>query len=341
MNAKKVFLVVPVIMAIGVLFLFSANTVQAQAIQLSYSNFFPPTHIQGKLGDSWAKEIEKRTNGKVKITYYPGGALLKGPKIYDGIRKGITDIGMSVFGYSRGVFPSMEAIDLPMGYPNGKAATAIINDFYNKFKPKELDKVKVMYLHAHGPGLLHSKRAVHKMDDVKGLKIRSYGFNAKVAAALGGVPVAMGQGGVYEALQKGVVDATLSPMEVLKGWKQGEVIKYTVECYSVGYTAGFYVAMNLDKWNALPKDVQKVIEKVNNEWIPKHGKAWDDSDKAGREFTLSLGNEIIPLSKEESARWAKAAQPVIEGYIKDKGAKGLPAKDYVDTLKALVKKYGK
>ena len=341
MNTKKVFLVIPVIMAIGVLFLFSVNTVQAQAIQLSYSNFFPPTHIQGKLGDSWAKEIEKRTNGKVKITYYPGGALLKGPKIYDGIRKGITDIGMSVFGYSRGVFPSMEAIDLPMGYPNGKAATAIINDFYNKFKPKELDKVKVMYLHAHGPGLLHSKRAVHKMDDVKGLKIRSYGFNAKVAAALGGVPVAMGQGGVYEALQKGVVDATLSPMEVLKGWKQGEVIKYTVECYSVGYTAGFYVAMNLDKWNALPKDVQKVIEEVNNEWIPKHGKAWDDSDKAGREFTLSLGNEIIPLSKEESARWAKAAQPVIEGYIKDKGAKGLPAKDYVDTLKALVKKYGK
>jgi TRAP-type C4-dicarboxylate transport system substrate-binding protein len=341
MNAKRGILAFFLIMVLGVFFMFGANTAQAKAIELSYSNFFPPTHIQGKLGDLWAKEIEKRTKGKVKITYYPGGALLKGPKIYDGVLKGISDIGMSVFGYSRGVFPSMEAMDLPMGYPNGKAATAIINDFYNKFKPKELNKIKVMYLHAHGPGLLHSKKAVNKLEDMKGLKIRSYGFNAKVAKALGGVPVAMGQGGVYEALQKGVVDATLSPIEVLKGWKQGEVIKYTIECYSVGYTAGFYVAMNLNKWNALPKDVQKVIIDVNNEWITKHGIAWDDADKAGREFTLSLGNKIIPLSKAEGARWASAAAPVVDGYIKAKAAKGLPAKDYVDFIKAGVKKYSK
>ena len=326
------------VIGVGVFFLYCPHTVQAETIQITYANFFPPTHIQAKLGDSWAKEVEKRTNGKVKITYYPGGALLKGPKMYDGVLKGIADMGMSVFGYSRGVFPSMEAMDLPMGYPNGKVATAIINDFYNKFKPQELNKVKVMYLHAHGPGLLHSKKAVSKMEDMKGLKIRSYGFNAKTAAALGGVPVAMGQGGVYEALQKGVVDATLSPMEVLKGWKQAEVIKYTTECYSVGYTAGFYILMNLDKWNSLPKDIQKIIEEVNGEWIAKHGEAWDDSDKAGREFTLSLGNKIIPLSEAENARWAKAAEPVIDAYVKDKAAKGLPAQEYVDLIKAGVKK---
>ena len=326
------------ILAVGVFFLFNSPTAQAKPIELSYANFFPPTHIQAELGASWAKEIEKRTNGKVKITYYPGGALLKGPKIYDGVRKGIADIGMSVFGYSRGVFPAMEAMDLPMGYPSGMAATTIINDYYNKFKPKELTKVKPMYLHAHGPGLLHTKKPVHKLEDVKGLKIRSYGFNAKLAKALGGVPVAMSQGGVYEALQKGVVDATLSPMEVLKGWKQAEVVKETVECYSVGYTAGFFVAMNLDKWNSLPKDVQKVFEEVSKEWIPKTGAAWDSSDKAGREFTLSLGNKIFALSAEQSAVWAKAAKPVIAGYIKDKEAKGLPAKAYVDFIQEAVKK---
>jgi TRAP-type C4-dicarboxylate transport system substrate-binding protein len=336
MKGKGRVSVVFLILAVGVFLSFNAYASEAKAIELSYANFFPPTHIQGKLGADWAKEIEKRTHGKVKITYYPGGALLKGPKIYDGVLTGIADIGMSVFGYSRGVFPSMEAIDLPVGYPNGQAATTIINDFYNKFKPKELGKVKVMYLHAHGPGLLHSKKKVERMEDVKGLKIRSYGFNAKTAEALGGVPVAMGQGGVYEALQKGVVDATLSPIEVLKGWKQAEVIKYTVECYSVGYTAGFYVAMNMDKWNALPADVQKVIQEVNSEWIAKHGDAWDSSDKAGREYTLSLGNKIISLSAAESARWAAAAAPVIDGYIKDKEKMGLPAKDYVGFLKAAV-----
>lgn len=341
MSAKKGFGVFFLIMALGVFFAFGATAVQAETIELSYSNFFPPTHIQAKLGASWAKEIEKRTNGKVKITYYPGGALLKGPQMYDGVLKGISDIGMSVFAYNRGVFPAMEAIDLPMGYPDGKAPTAIINAFYNKFEPKELNKVKVMYLHAHGPGLLHSKVAVNTLEDMKGLKVRSTGFCAKVVEALGGVPVAMGQGGTYEALQKGVVDATFSPMEVLKGWKQGEVIKYTTECYSVGYTAGMYVVMNLNKWNALPKDVQKVIMDVNNEWIPKHGQGWDDSDQAGREFTLSLGNKIIPLSKQESARWAKTAAPVIEGYIKNKSAEGLAAQDYVDFIKAEVEKHKK
>ena len=156
----------------------------AANIELGYANFFPPTHVQAKLGAEWAAEVEKRSNGKVKITYYPGGALLKGPKIYDGILTGITDIGMSVFGYSRGVFPAMEVIDLPNAYPNGKVATLVINDFYNTFKPKELDKVKVMYLHAHGPGLLHTKKPVKRLEELKGLKVRSYGFNAKMVSAL-------------------------------------------------------------------------------------------------------------------------------------------------------------
>jgi len=198
-----------------------------------------------------------------------------------------------------------------------------------------------MYLHAHGPGLLHSKKDVNNLDEMKGLKVRSTGFCAKVVEALGGVPVAMGQGETYESLQKGVVDATFSPMEVLKGWKQGEVIKATTECYSVGYTAGFYVVMNLAKWNSLPKDVQKTIVEISKEWIPKHGEAWDESDKVGREFTLSLGNKIIPLSEEESARWAKAAAPVVDSFIKDQTAKGLPAKAYVDFIKAAVKKHSK
>ena len=325
----------------GMSFLCGVNIAQAKTIELSYANFFPPTHIQGKLGASWAKEIEKRTNGKVKITYYPGGALLKGPKMYDGIKKGITDIGMSVFAYSRGVFPAMGAFDLPHGYQSGKSATLIANDFYNKFKPKELDEVKVCYLHGHGPGLLFSKRAVNNMDDVKGLKVRAVGYAAKAVEKLGGVPVSMPQGGTYEALQKGVVDATFSPIEVLKGWKQGEVVKYVIDCYSVGYSTCLYVLMNRDKWNSLPKDVQKVINEVNAEWIGKHAEAWDTSDVAGREFSNSRGNKVITLSKEESDRWAKAVQPVISDYVKAVEKKGLPGKDYVVFIKESIKKYGK
>lgn len=339
MKRRGRFLAIYPILAVGVFFLFNTTTVQAKSIEFVYANFFPPTHIQAKLGESWAKEIEKRTNGQVKITYHPGGALLKGPQMYDGILKGITDIGMSVFAYSRGVFPVMDAYHLPLGYYTGKANTFIINDFYNKFEPKELSKVKVLYLHAHGPGLLHTKKLIEKFEDLKGLKIRSVGTAAKEAKALGAVPVAMGMGGAYEALQKGVVDAHFAPLEVLKGWKQAEVIKYTVESYSISYSNGFYVLMNIDKWNSLPKDVQEVFDLVSAEWIGKHGTAWDTSDVKGREFSLSLGNKMIPLSNAESKRWAKAVEPVIDGYIKAMEAKGMPGRIYVNYVKSLIRKY--
>jgi TRAP-type C4-dicarboxylate transport system substrate-binding protein len=291
------------------------------------------------LAESWIKEVEERTNGQVKITYYPGGALLKGPGMYDGVVKGVAYIGFSLFAYTAGRFPTMEALDLPLGYPSGKAATKVVNDFYDEFQPEEISGVKLLYLHAHGPGILHSKKAVKTMEDVKGLKIRCTGFSAKAAEALGGVPVAMGQGAAYEALQKGVVEATLAPIEVLKGWKQAEVIKYTTECYSVGYTTCFYVIMNLDKWNSLPQDVQKAFEKVSKNWVDKHGEAWDTSDEEGRQFTLDQGNEIIPLSKEESARWAEAVRPVIDAYAKSLEDKGLPGNEYVEFIQKRIKKY--
>jgi len=329
------------LLSVFVFFSFGAGVSVAKPIELSYANFFPPTHIQSKLPESWCKEVEKRTNGKVKISYYPGGTLLKPNQIFTGVVDDIADIGTSVMGYTPGIFAEMQAIDLPMGYPNAVVATKVINDFYLKFNPKALNKVKVMYFHAHGPGILHSKKPVRTLEDLRGLKIRSYGFNAKMTSALGAVPVSMPQSGVYEALQKGVADGTFSPAEVLKGWKQAEVVKATTKCYSVGYTAGFFVVMNLDKWNSLPKDVQKVIEEVNKEWVGKYGQAWDESDQEGLKFTKELGNEIITLSPEESARWAKAVAPVVDEYVKEATKNGLPGQAYVDFIRAKIKEYSK
>ncbi|RJR23811.1 MAG: C4-dicarboxylate ABC transporter substrate-binding protein [Desulfobacteraceae bacterium] len=340
MKSKKIVFVLGMAL-FSALFGITASMVQADVVQLTYSNFFPPTHFNHQLAESWGKEIETRTKGAVKFTYFPGGALLKGPEMFDGVIKGVSDIGMSLFAYTAGRFPSMEALDLPMGYPNGNTATMIANDFYKKYRPKELDGVKVLLLHAHGPGLLHAKKEINRLEDLKGLKIRCTGFSAKAAAALGGVPVAMGQGGAYEALQKGVVEATLTPIETLKGWKQAEVVKYTIECYSVGYTTAMYVIMNEKKWNALPKEVQKVFEDVSSAWIPKHGQGWDQADKEGREFTLSLGNKVIPLSDEQSKLWASKVAPVIDEYVGVLEGKGLPGKEYVQFIRDGIKKYGK
>jgi len=247
---------------ISLVWTFSAGAVEA-ATSLTYSIFFPPSHGQAKAGEAWAKEIEKRTQGQVKITILAGGSLTPADQVYDGVLKGISDLGMSCFAYTRGRFPVMEVLDLPIGYPNGRVATAVANEYFRIFNPQELKGVKVLYLHAHGPGLLHTNRPVATLDQLKGMKIRSTGLSAKVVSSLGAVPVAMPQGSTYESLQKGVVEGTFGPIEVLKGWKQAEVIKSTTDCPEIGYTTAMFVVMNLKKWNALPKHIQKVFEEVS------------------------------------------------------------------------------
>ena len=274
----------------------------------------------------------------MKITLFPGGTLTPAATCYDGVVKGISDIGMSVLGYTKGKFPLTEVIDLPLGYQSGLAATRLINQYYQKFRPKEFDEVKVLYLHAHGPGILHSKKAVAKLEDLKGLRIRCTGTVTEMVKALGGVPMSMPMGETYDALNRGMVEGSMAPMESLEGWKWGEVVKFTTESYGSAYSTGFFVVMNKEKWNALPADIQKTIDKVNPEWIEKTGKLWDDVDKSGKEFSLKLGNKIISLSKEENQRWANAIRPVLDDILNNMKGKGLPGEEALKFCLEFLKK---
>lgn len=299
------------------------NLASAQ-VKLNYSNFFPAPHKNSVLSEQWCKEVEKRTNGKVKITYYPGNTLTPAAQTYDSVKKGIADIGFSAFAYTPGRFPMMEAIDLPLGYKSGVQATTLINAYYDKFKPKELDEVHVLYLHAHGPGILSTKKPVAKLEDVKGMKIRATGLAAKVVAALGGAPVGTTMPETYDALRTGVAEGAMAPIEALQGWKWGEVVGSTTQDFAAAYTTGFFIIMNKQKWDSLPPDVQKVFTEVSKEWVGKQGALWDELDKAGYEYSKGRGNKIIALSPQEDAKWAAAVKPLLEEYVKNAKAKGVP-----------------
>jgi TRAP-type C4-dicarboxylate transport system substrate-binding protein len=290
------------------------------------------------LAGEWAKEIEKRTEGRVKITVFPGGTLTPADKCYDGVVKGISDIGMSVMGYTRGKFPLTEVIDLPLGYKNGLSATRLINQYFQKFQPKEFEEVKVLYFHAHGPGILHTKKPVAKLEDLKGLRIRSTGLSAKVVTALGGIPAAMPMGETYDALKRGMADGSMAPIESLEGWKWGEVVKSTTESFGAAYSTGFFVVMNKEKWSALPAETQQTIESVNKEWIEKTGKIWDEIDKSGKAFTQKLGNQIVSLPAGENKKWEDAVKPILQDYVNNMKGKGLPGEE---TLKFCVENLNK
>jgi len=269
-----------------------------EVIELTYSNFFPPWHLHSVLADQFCKEIEARTDGWVRITYYPGGSLTPAPKVYDGVVEGISDIGMSCLAYTMGRFPATELVDLPHGYPNGWTATKIANDFYKEFKPAELGDVHPLYFHAHGPGTIFTtEKPVRKLEDVKGLVLRSTGNGAKIAEALGATGYAAAMGEAYELMSKGVVDGSVCPPEVLKGWKQAEVVKYVTLCTDVGYTTDMFVVMNNSKWESLPDQYKKVFTEVSEEWVDKHGMVWDYYDKVAIDYFLTFeGRELIELS---------------------------------------------
>ena len=311
----------------------------AKTIELSYSIFFPSTHIQTVTATEWAQEVEKRTNGQVKITIYSGGVLTAAAQCYEGVVNGVSDLGMSCLAYTLGRFPLLEGLDLPLGYPNGSVATRVATEMVEKYKPAEMAGVHVLYIHAHGPGLLASKKPVRTLAEMKGLKVRATGLSQKIVTALGGTPVSMPQSETYEALSKGVVDATLCPIETLKGWKQGEVVSSVTDATAVGYTTAMFVVMNKGKWDSLPPEVQKTITEVSAEWVARHGKAWDQADVDGREFVKSLNREMISLSAEEQQQWKKAVEPVLADYVAAAKAKGLPGEQFLKDVQDLVAKY--
>jgi TRAP-type C4-dicarboxylate transport system substrate-binding protein len=290
--------------------------------------------VQSQLAQAWCDEVEKQTDGRVTVQYFPGQTLTKGTQNYDGVVSGLSDIGMCLFAYTRGRFPVMEAVDLPLGYDSGITATRVVNTVYEKLQPKELENTQVMYLHAHGAGLLHtSGKAIRTLEDFKGMKLRGHGTSAQMITALGGIPVSLPMPELYQSLQKNIVQGALYPIETNKGWRMGEVVDYLTLSTSIAYTSSFYVVMNKKKWAQIPDDLKPVIMEINQEWAKKHGQAWDDSDREGMEFLKSLDREVISLSDAEAARWQKAVAPVVETYIKKMNNNGFDGEKIVDLVK--------
>lgn len=325
---SKCIVMLSIILLVG----FSTDIALAK-IKLTYNNYLPPTHIGSKVSEAWCKEIEKRTDGEVKFMYFPGGQLLKGPKVFEGVIQGIADIGFSNMAYTRGRFPEMEICDLPLGMPSGWVSTYVVNKFYQKYKPKEFDKAKMLYFSASGPNLISTtKKPVSTLADLNGQTLRATGRIADTAAALGATsrPIAIGE--TYEAVKRNVISGVMLPLETMKAFRLGEVLKYCTADWQVGNVYTFFAVMNQRKWDKLPAHIQKIFEAVNAEWIEKSAVGWNDVDRSGVEFFKSKGGQIIQLSDEEAEKWNQAVAPVINTYMQEMTQKGLS----MDELKARV-----
>ena len=256
--------------------------------------------------------------------------------MYKSTKSGITDIGTSSFGWERGRHPLVDAFCFVPGFNSAKQAARTLNDVIDKTKPKELSDTHWLFGHACAPMHIWSKTPIRSLEDLKGMEVRAAGVTGNLVKLLGGVPISAPQGEAYEMLSKGIVKASISSLDVLKGFRQAEVVKHVTLAYF--HVAPFFVCMNQQKWDSLPDDVKKVFTEVSREYIDIAGDVWDKASADGLQYAKDQGLEIIELPAEELAKWHAAYQPLADEFVKNMKEKGLPGQEFLAAIKEFKEK---
>ena len=329
--------IIMAVVAICAVFAIAAQAQEEKVVKLRFASFWPTTNEYAGLEGAWCKEVEKRTNGRVKVSYFPGGVLAPPPQMFDSLEKGVFDVGSGYFTYHAGRFPFSEILDLPLGYRDGAQSTFHANAFAKKFKPKEYETVHMLLLHASGPSFMQSKNKMTTLDDVKGKRIKSGGTSSLMTEALGGTAVTMPITETYDALAKGLIDAYWGPMEVGRDFKFADIMRYMVMDSGASNATTCWIAMNKKKWDTLPKDVQEIIEKLNEEFIPKFADAHKRAEIGGREYNLKVGVMLVNVSEADKAKTIAKMKPLFDEYVKKTKALGLPGDEAVKFCREYLK----
>ncbi|MBW1736612.1 MAG: TRAP transporter substrate-binding protein [Deltaproteobacteria bacterium] len=321
-----------------------AAQAKGDVINLKIANYLPPQSRFSLIIEEFIKDVELRTQGRIKLKYFKGGSLLKGPGMYKGVEMGVADIGYSHVYYTPGRMPVTEAVGLPIGYPSAWVSSHAFNDFYFKVQPKEWDKVKVLWLHAAAPSYIISTKPVRTLEDLKGLKIRAPGVPGEIISALGGTPAPIPMMENYNAIAKGIIDGSYMPFDGLKAFRLAEVAKYTTVCWQVGNTYPWFMVMNKNSYKKLKGELKEIFDKLCGDYRERYALMWNSVDFEGKNFGSEKGVEFIEIPDEEAAKWKKATEPVIDNYVKKMVGKGFSedeVKGWVAFLRERVAYYTK
>lgn len=320
----------------------------AAEVTLRLHHFLPAvSSVHTYLLAPWTKRIESETNGRLKIDIYPsmqlGGAP---PQLYDQAKDGVADIIWSLPGYTAGRFPSTEVFELPfvasrMARVNAPAA----QEFAEQHLKEETKDVRLLCFWCHDQGVIHARRQVRTMEDLKGLKLR---FPTRLAGealkALGASPIGMPVPQVPESLAQGVIDGAVVPWEVVPSIKVHELVKYHTEIPGspTFYTASFMLAMNKAKYEGLPDDLRRVVDAQSGiAFATEAGKMFDDIGVSISGMVKARGNTITTIEETEKAKWMTATEPVIDSWIKQMQGRSIDGGKLLEAARASLAKFEK
>lgn len=316
-----------------------AGSTSAAEITLKFANWLPPFHHWTTTAKNWAKTVEAASGGSLKVNL-DKSALAKPPGQYDLAKNGVRDLVMGVAGYTPGRFVLYRMAEVPFATPNAETGSEGFHKWYtgHNFDKQEFKGVKLISAFVHGPGMLHSKKEIKTLQDIKGVKIRVGGGGVLIAKSLGAVPVAMSATKAHESLQRGTTDAAFFPYESVSGFKLSKLVKFHLEIPGGLYTTPFYVGMNQKKWDGLPATAKKALATAGGSAGAKFiGRHWDMADAVGLKAAKAAGNKIQTISSAEKASWSKAIQVITDNWVKKANDKGQDGKALMKELLSMMK----
>lgn len=320
----------------------------AQEVTLKLHQFLPaPATVPKLILKPWAERVEEASDGRIKIDHFDAMALGgTPPSLMDQAIDGSADLIMTVVGYTPGRFPKTEVFELPFMMTDPIATSKAFMDLVETdLQGEEYKDVKILGAWVHGPGVVHSRNGVTKLEDMEGLKMRGpTRVITDMLRELGATPVGMPLPAIPESLSKGVIDGTVIPWEVTPAIKLSELIGHGTEFTNSKealYTATIVLAMNKAKYDAMPDDLKAILDAESGQKLSEFAaQVMYERDDPGRELALSNGSEIIQLDEAEIARWKEKAQPVIERWKEEMAAKDIDGEALIEKARALIEKHG-
>lgn len=313
---------------IGVAILAACSLVMAggaqaevRSINLRWATANPAGHPIPMGGERFAKLVEEKSGGKMKVKVFPGGVLGSDPQLLSAVQGGTLDFAAMNSGILQGQIKEFAIVDFPFLFNDANEVDAILDGAVGKeldAKLPEKGLINLAYFDLGFRNMTNSKRAIKTADDIVGLKLRVIQSPIYIDTfnALGANSVPMPFTEVYTALEQKMIDGQENPFTVIQANKFAEVQKY------LGVTRHMYnpqsMLMSKKKWDSLNKEEQEIITAAATE-------------AANYQRTLSRGAQEIALNElkqkmevtelppAELAKVREKLKPVIEKYSANVG----------------------
>jgi len=301
------------------------NPSAAQVVELKLSHYLPSVNvISVDFIAAWASEVEKRSNGKVKITIYPAGSAFgQIDRQLDQVKSGVVDISFGLVGVPRDRLPRTELIELPFLSQDRNVVNRALWEVSKKELASEYQGLKLLAL-TNDMTHLHTKdKLINSLADLKGLRIRAPSVTVnKILANIGAVPVNMPPVQVYESLEKGVIDGAVFAWDPISSYRLSEVLDNHLE--DTVSAVSFWFAMNEKKYASLPPEAKAAIDAVSGDaLIPRFDGWFQKWSQAGIDAVKARKSRITKLSQADLQSWAKSSDKVIEDRLVELEGRGV------------------